>query len=42
MIYYIEANHYAIAGDVVGKLLLTEKIEGQNRSYLEVNIPIQK
>lgn len=35
-------NHYATAGDVVGKLLLTEKIEGQNRSYLEVNIPIQK
>ncbi|WP_405176115.1 MerR family transcriptional regulator [Paenibacillus sp. FSL H8-0261] len=41
MIDYIEANHYAITGDVVGKLLLTEKIEGQNRSYLEVNIPIQ-
>lgn len=42
MIDYIEANQYSIAGDVVGKLLLTEKIEGHNRSYLEVNIPIQK
>ncbi|MNO27599.1 HTH-type transcriptional activator TipA [compost metagenome] len=41
MIDYIEANHFSIAGDVVGKLLLTEKIEGHNRSYLEVNIPIE-
>ncbi|MBY3619962.1 MerR family transcriptional regulator [Acinetobacter sp. CUI P1] len=41
MIDYIESNHYAIAGDVVGKLLLTEKIKGQNRSYLEVNFPIE-
>ncbi|WHY21196.1 MerR family transcriptional regulator [Paenibacillus sp. G2S3] len=41
MIDFIQANHYAIAGDVVGKLLLTEKIEGQNRSYLEVNFPIE-
>ncbi|MEK5178593.1 MerR family transcriptional regulator [Paenibacillus odorifer] len=40
MIDYIEANGYTIAGDVVGKLMLTEKIEGNNRSYLEVNIPI--
>lgn len=41
MFDYIEANHYSISGDVVGKLLLTEKIEGHNRSYLEVNIPIK-
>lgn len=40
MIDYIEDNQYAMAGDVVGKLLLTEKIEGNNKSYLEVNIPI--
>jgi len=40
MIDYIEANHYTVSGDVVGKLLLTEKISGNNRSYLEVNIPI--
>lgn len=41
MFDYIEANHYSISGDVVGKLLLTEKNEGHNRSYLEVNIPIK-
>ena len=40
MIDYIETNHYTVSGDVVGKLLLTEKISGNNRSYLEVNIPI--
>lgn len=40
MIDYMKDNHYKIAGDVVGKLLLTEKNEGHNRSYLEVNIPV--
>ncbi|ULO05822.1 MerR family transcriptional regulator [Paenibacillus sp. 19GGS1-52] len=40
MLDYLEEHQYSIAGDIVGKIILTEKIEGESRTYLEVNIPI--
>lgn len=41
MIDYIKDNGYSIAGDITGKILLNEKIDGESISYLEVNIPVK-
>lgn len=40
MIDYIEENNLKINGNIFGKIILTEKVDGEKRSYLEVNIPI--
>ena len=40
MIDHIKANHYSITGDIIGKIIVTEKANGISRTYLEVNIPI--
>lgn len=40
MLNFIEENQFSIAGNIIGKILLTEKIDGESISYLEVNIPI--
>lgn len=40
MIDYIEENNYSTNGDIFGKIIFTEKIEGEKKSYLQVNIPI--
>ncbi|ABR46705.1 putative transcriptional regulator, MerR family [Alkaliphilus metalliredigens QYMF] len=41
MMDYIKENNYKITEDIIGKIILTEKINGKNKSYLELNIPIQ-
>lgn len=41
MVDHIAENDYCITGDIIGRIIITEKINGQSRSYLEVNIPIQ-
>ncbi|MRN52924.1 MerR family transcriptional regulator [Paenibacillus monticola] len=40
MLDYLNEHQYSIAGDIVGKIILTEKVEGESTTYLEVNIPI--
>ncbi|MPW24590.1 MerR family DNA-binding transcriptional regulator [Alkalibaculum sp. M08DMB] len=40
MIDYVKKNNYSISGDIIGKIILTEIIEGEKKSYLETNIPI--
>lgn len=40
MLDFIKRNSYTIKGDVIGKIILTEKTKDKNNSYLEVNIPI--
>jgi DNA-binding transcriptional MerR regulator len=40
MLDYISANHYSIQGDIIGKIIFTEKSRGKNKTYLEVNIPV--
>jgi len=40
MMNYVKENHYTIKSDISGKILLTENIDGVDKSYLEVNIPI--
>ncbi|RCX12801.1 MerR family transcriptional regulator [Fontibacillus phaseoli] len=36
----LQANGYAIQGDIVGRILLNEKRDGQTWSYLEVDISV--
>ncbi|KPU45553.1 HTH-type transcriptional activator TipA [Oxobacter pfennigii] len=38
---FINKNNYSIEGNIVGRIVITEKINGKDRSYLEVNIPIK-
>ncbi|MNI84001.1 hypothetical protein D3C73_1408650 [compost metagenome] len=40
MLDYAEEHRYAVTGDIYGKILFTERMEGGNRTYLEINIPI--
>lgn len=37
---YLKENNHAIAGDIIGKLILSESGADKNKSYLEINIPI--
>lgn len=39
---YMEEYGYSAAGEVFGKILLTEKGPQGNRSYLEVNLPVKR
>lgn len=41
MVDYIKENQYVITGDIIGKIIFTERISGKSKSYLEVNIPIE-
>ncbi len=40
MFDYLEANNHLISGDIIGRIIFTEKLEDEKRTYLEVNIPI--
>lgn len=40
IISYIKENDYQVTGDIIGKLLLTQKIDHHTLSYVEVYIPI--
>ncbi|MEK4061433.1 MULTISPECIES: MerR family transcriptional regulator [unclassified Paenibacillus] len=40
MLDYAEEHRYAITGDIIGKILFTERRSGTNKTYLEINIPI--
>ncbi|MEF2967520.1 MerR family transcriptional regulator [Paenibacillus sp. M1] len=40
MFDYLEAAGYRVTGDIVGRIILTEKAETESRSYLEVNISV--
>lgn len=40
MLDYIEKHGYSIAGDITGKILLSEKLADHSRTYLEIFIPI--
>jgi DNA-binding transcriptional MerR regulator len=40
IIDYIKEHQYSITGDIIGRLMLVENINGLNRYYLEVNIPV--
>lgn len=40
MLDYAEEHRYAVTGDIYGKILFTERIKGENKSYLEINLPI--
>lgn len=40
MLDYIEANGYSITGDIIGRIIVTEKKDEIRSTYLEVNIPI--
>lgn len=40
MLDHIKEHNYSITGDIIGRILLKEKINGINITYLEVNIPI--
>jgi DNA-binding transcriptional MerR regulator len=39
MLDYAQAQNYTINGDISGKILFTERTNGGNRTYLEINIP---
>jgi len=41
MLDYIKENNYCIVDDIIGRIIVTEKVNYQSRSYLEVNIPIR-
>ncbi|WP_026475731.1 MerR family transcriptional regulator [Alkaliphilus transvaalensis] len=40
MLDYIKEHQYSITGDIIGKIILPEKTDGENHYYIEVNIPI--
>lgn len=40
IIDYLNENNYTVVGDIIGKLIITEKVNSQYQSYIEVNIPI--
>lgn len=40
MLDYAEEQGYSIKGDIIGKILFTERVSGQNKTYLEINIPV--
>lgn len=42
IISYIAKNDFKVTGDIIGKLLLTQKMEHQTLSYLAVYIPISE
>lgn len=42
MIDYIKRNNYSIEGDIFGKIIITIKDGEEMKTYLEVNIPIER
>jgi DNA-binding transcriptional MerR regulator len=40
MLEHMREKNYSISGDIIGKIILTEKHNGENKHYLQVNIPI--
>lgn len=40
MLDYAAEHRYAVTGDIYGKILFTERVKGEHKSYLEINIPI--
>ncbi len=40
MLDYAEEHRYTVTGDIYGKILFTERVKGENKSYLEINIPV--
>ncbi|MBW4084487.1 MerR family transcriptional regulator [Paenibacillus sp. S150] len=42
MLDYAETEGYAVAGDIRGKILFTERMSSGNKTFLEINIPIEK
>ncbi|WP_189025343.1 MerR family transcriptional regulator [Paenibacillus albidus] len=41
MLDYAEQQDYAIVGDIHGKILFTERMNGENQTFLEINIPAE-
>ena len=37
---YLKENGYSLAGDVIGKLIVTETVGTSEQSYLELNMPV--
>jgi DNA-binding transcriptional MerR regulator len=40
MLDYAGEHRYDVTGDIYGKILYTERMNGENKSYLEINIPV--
>ncbi|AIQ55376.1 MerR family transcriptional regulator [Paenibacillus sp. FSL R7-0331] len=40
MLDYADEQGYTVSGDIFGKILFTERLRDENRTYLEINIPI--
>lgn len=40
MLDYARENQYALTGDIYGKILFTEHVGNVNKTYLEINIPV--
>lgn len=40
MFKYIEENNLSIVGDVIGKIIVAEEVDGEKKYFLEVNIPV--
>ncbi|WP_277815777.1 hypothetical protein [Paenibacillus sp. DMB5] len=41
MLDYAGELGHTVNGDIYGKILLTERLQDENRTYLEINIPIR-
>lgn len=37
---YLKEHNYTVVGDIIGKLIVTEKVNLQDQTYIELNIPI--